>query len=454
MNNYIKKLTLLLITLALFVACSKDVPTRVVFPNSTPIIESVSITPNPFTFGDSISITATVSDPITPLSTLRVKIVVEDQIIDDLVLRTAGKNATVESKFYTPLINNLPSNSTTEIFLNLTNVEGDFTTSVVNDVIAQRPDFDVLYLITDNNDIIVLERKLDSYSYINNSINIKGGSISYKIASQLTNEGEIDYTGFVWASDNGTIKVMGDKGVNINTIDADIRVIKEIEFNVFNFTTILGGEMIDPNNIVLNPEDMSDDIINGIMVKNITLNLTNGQELIIDGDLLDEDVYFEYNYFEKIEDDKIKFLGENGTWNIYFGVEAKNVLVQNANNYSYPQAYLVCGAGLGYPSYVANVASITWNFKTVYDCIPFKNIGDNKFQAMVYFNAEIADFKPFENDGWGGELKANEFIVPSIIDNSDDSGNWKASENAVSGVYIFTLDVQNKIMEAELVGEF
>lgn len=452
-NNFLLY-AILCILLCNMASCSKDTPSRKNFPHSTPVIESVTVTPNPFIFGDSIHINAKVSDERTPLSTLTAKVVVNDQMIANVTMRTEGYNSEVSASLFAPLTKEIPNNSLAEVFLTLTNVEGDETLQTLDNVQAVRPVFDHLYLVQDNGTVILLSREQDSYNYINDELNIKGGSISYKIASNLTENGEIDYSQFVWASDNGVIKVMGDQGTDITTNNSDLRRTKKVTFDAFNFVTLLDGELIDPNNLVLDPNDMAETQINGILVNNISLNLTTGQELIIDGVLLDSDVYFEYNYFEKVDDDKIKFLGETGTWNIYYGISSKYLLVQNANEYAYPQIYLVCGEGLGYPSHVYNVATTSWNFQTVFDYIPFKNIGNSQYQALIYFNAEKANFKPFENDGWGGELKANEFEVPSIIDNSGDDGNWKAAAGAQSGVYLFTIDVNNKKATAELVNNF
>jgi hypothetical protein len=66
-------------------------------PVSVPVIISAAITPASFTYGDSVMLTATVSDPEIPLSELAVSMVVENKIVPvtTLNLRTSESSGEV-----------------------------------------------------------------------------------------------------------------------------------------------------------------------------------------------------------------------------------------------------------------------------------------------------------------------------------------------------------------------
>ena len=71
----------------LLASCEEE-DTRKVFPHSTPVIESAAINPSTFSYGDSVTITAKVSDPTTPLSTLEMKMIVNDVLVAQQSIRT------------------------------------------------------------------------------------------------------------------------------------------------------------------------------------------------------------------------------------------------------------------------------------------------------------------------------------------------------------------------------
>lgn len=452
--NIIQLIIGLGVVLGLF-SCSKDVPTRTFFPHSTPVIESATISPNIFIYGDSVTFVATVSDKETPLSTITMQLIVEDLLITDETLRTPGYETEVSGKFLAQFLPYLNDDVPVEVLLQLINVEGDVTWGNVDGIVAKRPQFDKLYMVLENGSVITLQREGTSYIYSCEGLSLKGGSITYKITDQITADSKIDYSGYVWANNNGLIRVMGDQGTNITTSNSALRKTNKISFDAYSFETTIEGEIIDPNNPILNVDDLVEVTISGVDLYKATLTLTEGHEIILEDGFLGDDVYFEPTFFERVGDDKVKFLGEDGTWNIYCGVEGKNVFVQNTETYEYPKALLVNGEGLGYPSKVVNVATTAWNFDTPLSYIVFKNIGNSKYQATVYMNAEKASFKPFETTGWANEKKSDDFTLPAILANSASSGstdgNWHAAPGTESGVYTITIDLLSSVVTAEKV---
>ncbi len=211
----------------LLFSCSDD-DLRTVYPHSTPVIESASISPSSFTYGDSLTISASVSDPETPLSTLEMKLIVNDKILSTLSLRTAGTETEVSSKFLVPFESELPDGAEAEVQLTLINVEGDETTGSISGVTGNRTSYNQLYMVTEAGDVITLipqQTGSDLYESAELSLN---NSISYKIASAITSDNEIDYSGTVWGADNNEIQVIDESGDYITTTDASLRKINKL----------------------------------------------------------------------------------------------------------------------------------------------------------------------------------------------------------------------------------
>lgn len=455
MKNISKYILLGLLSMLIFSSCEEE-PTRTFFPHSTPVIESASINPSSFTYGDSVTITAKVSDPATPLSTLEMKMVVNDMIVASQTLRTMGNNAEVSSKFLVPFISELPDNANVEILLKLINVEGDITEGTIDGVTGKRKYFNKLYVVTDEGTVFPLTPQgTKSDKYESEEIRIKGNSIRYKIVEKITAENEIDFSGYVWGADGGAIKLVGEKGDYITSTNATLRYIDKIVFDSYLFQTTLSGAEIDPNNLILNLDDFSDATVNNVAFKKISLPIKKNQSLLLEGDLANADIVYHMDFFERSDLDMVQFTGEDGTWDVFYSSEYKYVLVNPTSNRSYPNYLLVCGEGLGYPSKTLSKAVTGWGFDNFLTNILFKKISDGVYQGTVYFDATKANFKPFENDGWGNEKKSSDFTMPSIIvrdiDLNKTDGNWYAATGATSGNYKITINLTTKIVTAEEV---
>ena len=132
MKTLFFKILSAIICLAIFSSCEEE-DKRKVFPNSTPVIEeakavSVNSSNQAIVFaGDSINISAKVSDTKTPLSTLSIKIVMGNRLIKNEKFRTKGREAEVNERFKIPFISELKDGMIPEIFFILENVEGDIS---------------------------------------------------------------------------------------------------------------------------------------------------------------------------------------------------------------------------------------------------------------------------------------------------------------------------------------
>lgn len=450
-----KNILLGLLASLIFTSC-EDIPTREFFPHSTPIIESASITPTSFIYGDSIEFKVKVSDPSTPLSTLELTMVANDKIISKQTFRTKGQNAEIISKISTKFLSELSNDANVDVQLKLINVEGDVTTGTISNIVGKRPYYSKLYMALEDGTIIPLTpNAAKSDKYQSAPLNLPN-KIRYKIVEKITKDNQIDYTGTVWASVNGTIQVAGEQGDFITTAALQKLAIEGIIFDSYLFSvTPLGEDLPKISSLSLSSLDVNK-MYGGEAFKEGVFFLEKNQNITITDAALKE-ALFNMDYFNRIDASTVQFLGETAPYILDYNASRGYVLVQEAVP-AYPNILLVTGEGLGYPSTLKPEATSSWGFDQPMQFIAFRKIANEVYQGTVYFDASKANFKPFENGGWGNEKKSDDYTLPSIIINSAENkvskpdapldGNWRASKTAVSGNYRITIDLLTKTVTA------
>ncbi len=436
----------------LLASCEEE-DTRKVFPHSTPVIESAAINPSTFSYGDSVTITAKVSDPVTPLSTLEMRMIVNDVLVAQQSIRTAGNSTEVSSKFKVAYTSELPDDASVEVLLTLTNVEGDQTTGTITGVKGKRTYYSKLYLVLDNGQVITLTPEAaKSDKYKSSELKLKANSIRYRIAEKITTDNQIDFSGHVWGSKSGAVQLVDETGDYITTANTNVDYITNIVFDNYKFTTSLAGDKYNPNDLVI--DNFGDVTASGEAFKKLSRTFEKNQEVNLFGDLASTDIVYDLNYFVRTADDKIKFIGDTGSYDLYYSETRKVAIIDPAVR-EYPNVLLAAGEGLGYPSKVKPGAHTTWDFNAPLQAIVFRKVAADTYQAVVYFDASKANFKPFENRSWANEKKSTNFTMPSIIAKDTDlgktDGNWYAAEGAVSGNYKITINLATKVVTAESV---
>lgn len=437
----------------LLTSCKEDEDTRVVYPHSTPVIESATINPSSFVYGDSVTIVAKVSDSKTPLSTLNMKMIVNDVLIAEQTVRTPGNSTEISSKFKVTYTSQLPDNANVEVLLTLVNVEGDETKGTIDGIKGNRTYYDKLYLVLDNGKVYPLvSGGTKSDQYKSDEIMIKSNKVRYKIAEKITADNQIDFSGTVWGYKGGTVKVVDETGDYITTTNAGVDYVTTVVFDNYQFEATLTGSKYNPNDLIL---DTFEEVkINNESFKKLSRLFEKNQEITLFGDLASSNIVFNMDYFERLSEDKIKFKGESGSYTLYYSSSRSNVIVDPAKR-SFPDILLVPGIGLGYPSKVKPETHTKWDFNVPLDAIIFTKVAADTYQATVYLDAENANFKPFETSFWGNEKKSTDFTMPAIIAKDTDlgktDGNWYAAPGAVSGNYKITINLATKVVTADSV---
>lgn len=441
---------LIMLSLAFMTSCEEE-DKRTVFPHSTPVFESTTIDES-VVYGDSISFTVKVSDPLTPLSTLEVTLVANDKVIGYRTFITRGKNLELSEKIATEFLSGLDENGAVEVIMKLTNVEGDVTEKITK-VSGKRVYFPTLYLVLENGDVIPLKPQSANPDIYESTSDLSlSNKITCRIAEKITSENEIDFSGRVWGVQDDQVQLINITGDFITVYKGRVKTTNQVIFDTHSFAAnILGVEW--PVIEQLKLSDFTDTTIDKEAFKTFTLYFEDGMNLSVADDF--KDILFNLDYFERIDNNQVKYLGEASPLTLLYSATRKFIIVEEPMP-EYPAILLVCGEGLGYPSKVKQEATSAWGFDNVLKYIAFRKIENNIYQGTVYLNAELANFKPFENSGWGNEKKSFDFTLPELFLNSIDaedgeSGNWFAAKDAKSGIYQITIDLGSKKATAKPV---
>ena len=414
----------------IFTSCEDEFGPR---KESTPVIEAAAITPATFTFGDSLTLTATISDPATMLTTLNYEVVSENRVITAGEIPLAGENFELDQSVFVPLLVNQPDNSNVQVNLIAHNILKGSSANQVEGLTGNRPGYSQLHLVTDDGSVNVLEPQTDNSDLFQRSDLTLEPTFSFKLAERLHDDNSIDYSGPVFGSVNGKIAMIDENGESVFVHTSDVDYTKVFTFDNFAFEVETTGSTLGEDDLALSSFGEQD--INSESFRTINRNLENGKTYSLFGTLANEQNVYNPDFFERTAANKVKFLGETGEYTIYYNPVRKNIFV-GIDNPSYPDYLLACGWGLGYPTNVSSeeIAVVypghqrthtNWGFGHVMDYVLLRKISEGVYQGTFYTPSDsdhYAGFKPFENTGWANEKKAGDFTYTGeqIISGDND----------------------------------
>jgi hypothetical protein len=165
------------------------------------------------------------------------------------------------------------------------------------------------------------------------------------------------------------------------------------------------------------------------------------------GDLADDDVIVNLDFFERESTTTVKFVGTSGVYALYYNPVRKNVIIEPTTAIAKPNYFVLTGVGIGYPTTVSSEAIIaaygegdgryttSWDpGKNIRSRVVMRSVGTDTYQATICIN-EGAAFKPFSNTGWGDDIYPAENCTFTGSPILKESGDWSPNENSDKNAY-------------------
>ncbi len=433
---------------------------------SVPVIESAAVTPPDFSFGDSITLTASVSDPATELTKLTYEVVSANRVVASGEIILAGESDEVSENVFVSLLPNQEDNSDVQVNLVAHNILKGTSSYQIDGLTGNRPEFNQLYMVTGNGFVNILEPQADNNNIFQGNDLTLETSFHFKIAERLHEDNSIDYSGAVFGNVNGKVAMIDEDGESAFAYTPDADYTEVFSYNIFAFEVETAGSMLGADDLALSAFGLED--INSESFRTLNRNLENGKTYSLFGALADEQNVYNPDFFERTAQNKVTFLGETGEYTIYYNPVRKNIFV-GVDNPSFPDYLLACGYGLGYPTKVSSeeIASVypghqrthtDWGFDHVMKYVLLRRIDEGVYQGTFYTpgdNDFYAGFKPFENTGWANEKKAGDFTFTGeqIISGDNDwiIANGESDPVITPSNYRFTVNLNDNTVHIELI---
>jgi len=466
MKNYLIN-TILLLAVISFTACQQD-DLRVKYPASVPVINSAVVAENEITYGDSITVDVEVTDNVAPLSTLEIKVVVNDEILASESVRTKVNNATYSQKYSIPFGPRMPDNAEVEVHISSINVEGFHKDTILFNTIAKRIAIPTMYLVTRDKTKRIELKLTDPVNFIYSVEGLTLGSeVTFLLPTKVTKFGRVDWTGMVFGQTDNGLGIVVNTTDSITLSDPTLIGFEKITLDLFNFTVKGEGQKLVPAT-EMNTANLVETPLSSINhLGTTTIDTWKTAQIYLGKDVeitftgianlangLDPD------FFKVTSATTAKFLGETGIYTVYYLPSADYLYVEQPTAV-YPDAMWLDGVGFGRPV-TPYAKTSSWNWTTPLEYKFCRKISDGVFQATIYVQhgdgAGLAEAdlwedklsaKFFHQRGWGDEEDATTYLnIPALLTapTVTDIGNFIGSDALLTapGVYKFTIDVTNK----------
>lgn len=463
--------------MALVFASCQEEELRTHFPVSMPVFDNATVAEKAIVYGDSIHLSVGVSDPVTPLSTLEIKIVVGDEIVFAEKIRTKGNNATYKQKYWIPFVAHMPHGAEVEVHLSAVNIEGTKKDTILLKTIASRPEIPTVYMITPT---ATVEMKLtDAANHIYTADNLAlENDISFRIVTKINIYKKTDWANpknlvFGWIDgklgladvtiNGATISVNGDV---IRLFDAALVGYKKITLDLFNFTVKGDGDKLTP------ATSMSINTFGTIPLTSIDhmnvatkedwktkiMYLGEGTEMEISG-LTALENSMDPTFFKYVGGNKVQFLGKTGIYTVYYLPRLQFVFVEQPTAV-YPDALWLVGVGSG-PARLPGIKTSSWNWNSPLEYHFCRKVSEGVYETVFFANHEVDltakepwrltfGMKFMHIRGWGGEESSDNYVLPSngylFSPSPNDKGNFSGTPEFanLAGIYRFTINVNTK----------
>jgi len=461
MKNIIKFIFLICVSSFFWACANEDVVVR--YPASTPSIDTAIVAETQITYGDSIHVKVAVSDNVAPLSTLVLRVVVNNDVVVSETIRTKGNKASVERTYRVPFVANRPDNEPVKVYITSTNVSGTEKDLIVSTTIAKRPVYTDLWMVPDGGRGV----KMTLTDPVNHIYHISGltygTTLAFRIASKVKAFNKEDYSGLVWGKIGDGIGLIDITGESFSITDATLVGISEFTFDALKFTAMVGGKLLEPVKTLDMNLDLPAIVLSEKNFRGGNVYFGENVEVTFSGITTDLANSISPDYFEVTGPNTAKFLGKTGLYKAYFLISANYLYIEPQPETIYPDAIWMCGAGFGRPSSPYTVTS-SWNWNSPLDYAPCRLVSPGVYQVTVYCKNEAAtdplatigtlNFKFFDKRGWwdGHEQLSTSYTVSLPLVATSEAGNVgntvALGSNPFEGVYRITLNQNDHTIKA------
>ena len=439
---------------ALFLIRCEEDPELVTYPESYPVFETVQVAESVINYNDSISLSVQLSDDVTPLSTLEIQVVLNNEVIATESIRTRGNESVVTRRYYVPFGPGALDNEPVKVYLSSINVDGFTTDTIISTTMVKRPVVDQLYIVPESGPTYKLEL-IDTANLIFRGTGLEyGSSIGYRLATKITKFNKPDWSGLVFGFENGGIDLISEPtDDNFITIsDESLLRITEYTFDAIQLTATIAGDPLEP-------------------VTTLDVNADLDPKVLVDKNFMTGNVYFgkdvevtftgitnltnslSPDYFEVTGENTAKFIGNTAVYTVYYLIDGNYLYVDPLPETVFPDAMWVNGTGIGRPSTPYEITT-RWDWRTPLDYVSCRLVSPGVFQFTAYLENTpdgsgygTLDFKFFHQRTWGGEVNASEYTVAEPLFGlgvEGKNGNVNGMTTPFEGVYRVTIDVNTK----------
>lgn len=451
---------------ASFIWSCKNEDVRVTYPASTPSIDTANVKETLITYGDTIRLRVALSDKVAPLSTAKVKIVVNNEVVISETVRTFGNSFAFDRKYKIPFAPRRSDNADVKVYLTSTNVEGYSKDTIFSTTKAKRPVLPEMWYFADGAKGAKMTLT-DPVNYIYKLTGqMFGTTISFKIGSKAKTVfgfKRLDWTGIVFGKGTSGFDLVDSvAGQSMSVTDATLTGISDVTFDAYNFTVSVGGKKLEPVTTL----DITADLVANPITLNTSTNFRGGNVYFGEG----VEVTFtgvtnlanniSPDYFEVTGPNTAKFLGKTGSYKAYFYTPTGYLYIDPQPEMLYPDMLWVCGTGYGRPQSPYATTS-SWNWNSPLDYYPCRLVSPGVYQVTMYCKNSPnesptgkygkLDFKFFHKRGWwdGHEMWASDLtsVQAPFLGPKETNGNVNVlSADVVEGVFRFTVDLNKKTL--------
>lgn len=387
----------------------------------------------------TLQFSVTVQDESTDLSTLEVGAALEDgTVLAAKSIRTPGRLAVVEDELTIPFAANMAEGAAILVGFEGININGE-SANQVKKVSVKRPELPETLYMKIGTDTLALTRSASDA----NLYESEEGDYDSIVSAVFSTAKDFSSAEFIWGvsetENHAQICSFSDaSGVSVSYPSI---LVHRYTFNTLTFEVNAVGDQLD---VAINGTKLSP--ASGVLYASI--EFTQNAEVQITGI---EDLNGAYNrdFFSK-EDDKVTFLRDSGTYDVYYSPKYNYIWVAKMDAVA-PECFWIIGHGFTCaPAWHTDYASGGWTKDNILTMGYAPKIGDNKYQCSMYlstahewgsFEFEVySDLNDGKELGFAGKSLSGFTTGVVLSGAADGKPGLTSSSGFQAGYYVITFD--------------